>query len=194
MKHLNRQALSVLLLSALLMGSLGCQNDAIRDSRRSQAFAPSSSVLDEETDSQMMGESDKQTLAQDPAATTEEADELVASLPVAALPAAEWPMAAWPAVDALDPMGAGFDPYGAAPAVGPGPFVPITPVTAPLAFAQSPFFNDGSVPPWQANYIGSYGVLPTRYAAKGPFLYSFDVDDDLHKKPKRRRPFDRDDF
>ena len=58
--------------------------------------------------------------------------------------------------------------------------IPVSPVTTPLLFAQSPFNMDPSIPPWQANYVGSYGVLPTRYAARGPFLYSFTfrVDDD----------------
>ncbi len=34
------------------------------------------------------------------------------------------------------------------------------------------------VDPWLANYVGSYGLLPTRFQDKGPFLYSFDVEPD----------------
>lgn len=34
------------------------------------------------------------------------------------------------------------------------------------------------VPPWRANYIGSYAVLPTRFQDKGPDLYSFDISPD----------------
>lgn len=31
------------------------------------------------------------------------------------------------------------------------------------------------VAPWLANYVGSYGLLPTRFAKEGPALYSLDV-------------------
>ncbi|HXW53709.1 MAG TPA: hypothetical protein VEL47_06360 [Myxococcota bacterium] len=50
---------------------------------------------------------------------------------------------------------------------------PISPARAPLAYAQSPFFNDGSVPPYLAHLIGKYGELPSRVGFP-PFLYSPD--------------------
>jgi hypothetical protein len=60
------------------------------------------------------------------------------------------------------------------------PPIPIAPITTPWVFAQSPFdaFDDPFVDPVQANYVGSYGVLPTRFQDHGPFLYSFDVRED----------------
>jgi hypothetical protein len=57
-------------------------------------------------------------------------------------------------------------------------------------FARSIFDDTSDIPPWRANYVGSYGVLPTRYNDSGPFLYSFDrrVDfDDEHGRKRRRR-------
>ncbi len=45
----------------------------------------------------------------------------------------------------------------------------------PLLFYQDPFAGELQVAPWHANYVGSYGLLPTRYQDKGPSLYSFDV-------------------
>lgn len=53
-----------------------------------------------------------------------------------------------------------------------------TPLTDPLAFARSVFDDNSHVVPWLANYVGSYGVLPSRVQDKGPFLYSFDVSPD----------------
>src|SRR5690242_15006906 len=44
--------------------------------------------------------------------------------------------------------------------------MPIAPITTPWVFAQSPF-DDPIVDPWQANYVGSYGVLPTRFQDHG---------------------------
>lgn len=62
-----------------------------------------------------------------------------------------------------------------------------TPISDPAVYAQSPF-ADVDVPPWLKQYVGSYGVLPSRFQDKGPFLYSFDIapdadifrDDDSH--------------
>lgn len=54
------------------------------------------------------------------------------------------------------------------------PAAPIVPAPA-VADRPSYFGLDPSVPPWQANYVSSYGLLPTRFQDKGPFLYSFDV-------------------
>ncbi len=56
------------------------------------------------------------------------------------------------------------------------PVIPISPATTPWAFAQSPFFNDGSVPAHFAHLIGKYGLLPSRYGNSPPFLYSLDAD------------------
>ena len=44
-------------------------------------------------------------------------------------------------------------------------------------FAPADNFLDGAheVDPWLANYVGSYGLLPTRFAKEGPALYSLDV-------------------
>jgi hypothetical protein len=90
------------------------------------------------------------------------------------------------------------DPVVASPVILDGPIFleplpppwPIAPITAPMAFAAS-VFDDPIVDPWQANYVGSYGVLPSRFQDHGPFLYSFDLrkdanifqDDDLAWPP-----------
>lgn len=50
------------------------------------------------------------------------------------------------------------------------------PPTDPREFAKSIFDPTLRLTnPWQANYVGSYGLLPTRYQDKGPSLYSFEV-------------------
>lgn len=54
----------------------------------------------------------------------------------------------------------------------------ITPITAPMEFARSVFDNDLRVLPWHANYVGSYGILPTRVQDEGPFLYSYEISRD----------------
>lgn len=78
---------------------------------------------------------------------------------------------------------------GALPAVGVVPPVPVTPVIAtlppqlvpvPALPALSPpvaEFLAGvrDVPPWKANYVNSYGQLPSRVATGGPFLYSYTI-------------------
>lgn len=71
------------------------------------------------------------------------------------------------------------------------PFPPIaTPITAPWEFAKHPFDRTVNVDPALANYVGSYGVLPSRLGP-APFLYSLSVskgaafDDD--GGPHRRR-------
>lgn len=48
----------------------------------------------------------------------------------------------------------------------------------PMAYAQSIFDDNLVVEPWRANYVGSYGVMPTRQPDNGPFWYSFQVDPD----------------
>lgn len=50
--------------------------------------------------------------------------------------------------------------------------------TGPMAYAQSIFDDNLVVEPWRANYVGSYGVMPTRQPDNGPFWYSFQVDPD----------------
>jgi|SRR5580658_6297583 hypothetical protein len=49
-----------------------------------------------------------------------------------------------------------------------------------MRYARTVFDDNSDIPPWRANYVGSYGVLPSRYAAEGPYLYSVrkTVDDD----------------
>jgi hypothetical protein len=48
----------------------------------------------------------------------------------------------------------------------------------PWRFNRSVFDDNSDIAPWHANYIGSYGMLPTRFQDKGPFLYSFDISPD----------------
>lgn len=48
----------------------------------------------------------------------------------------------------------------------------------PRYFSMSIFDPNLDIDPWLANYVGSYGVLPTRFQDKGPFLYSFDISPD----------------
>lgn len=50
-----------------------------------------------------------------------------------------------------------------------------------------PEFLDGvdEVDPWLANYVGSYGVLPTRFASEGPFLYSLPVNPRAIPDPRK---------
>ena len=53
----------------------------------------------------------------------------------------------------------------------------VDPITVPkvdMRYARSIFDDTSDVEPWRANYVGSYGVLPTRFNSEGPFLYSFD--------------------
>lgn len=47
----------------------------------------------------------------------------------------------------------------------------------PMVYAQSIFNDNIDVPPWRANYVGSYGMLPSR-VNEPPFLYSFDISPD----------------
>lgn len=78
-----------------------------------------------------------------------------------------------------------------APILAPGLAPVLPPVLAPVPMPwvrPLSIFDDGiDVDPWLANYVGSYGVLPSRIQDDGPFLYSFDVspedvadDDDLN--------------
>lgn len=60
-----------------------------------------------------------------------------------------------------------------------------------MRYARSIFDDNSDIPPWRANYIGSYGVLPTRYQDEGPFLYSFDVSRDGRDRHKKRKKWDR---
>ncbi len=53
----------------------------------------------------------------------------------------------------------------------------VDPIAVPrvdMRYARSIFDDTSDVDPWRANYVGSYGVLPTRFNSEGPFLYSFD--------------------
>jgi hypothetical protein len=61
------------------------------------------------------------------------------------------------------------------PAVSLSPYGPVGSVTDPYLYARSVFDSDLAVPPWRANYVGSYGVMPGRYQNEGPLLYSLDV-------------------
>jgi len=54
----------------------------------------------------------------------------------------------------------------------------VSPISNPVAFIRNAFDDNSHVPPWKANYIGSYGLLPTRFQDKGPYLYSFDISED----------------
>lgn len=73
--------------------------------------------------------------------------------------------------------------------------VATSPLADPEEFARSVFDESVNVAPWHANYVGSYGILPARAQAEGPFLYSHDIsedadifhDDDLD-------PFDKSNF
>ncbi len=71
-------------------------------------------------------------------------------------------------------------------AVEPEP-TQVTDLTAPVApvppHAQNGFLAGvHDVHPMLANYVGSYGVLPTRIAKDGPFLYSLPVDPDGRRR------------
>lgn len=66
----------------------------------------------------------------------------------------------------------------AAPVAPRNPY--LEPATDPHLYFRSPFDPHDDVPPWRANYIGSYGELPTRFQDKGPFLYSFDISPDAN--------------
>lgn len=64
------------------------------------------------------------------------------------------------------------------PAAAIAPVAPIAPLSVPQdprAYYRDTFDEGPTVAPWHANYIGSYGLLPTRFQDKGPELYSFDV-------------------
>lgn len=71
----------------------------------------------------------------------------------------------------------------------------------PFKYARSIFDDTSDIEPWRANYVGSYGVLPTRFQDRGPFLYSFDIspdadifhDDDFGPLDFEERWFDDDD-
>lgn len=87
-------------------------------------------------------------------------------------------------------------------APGPSPIAPaVSPISDPGAFIRNAFDDNSHVPPWKANYIGSYGLLPTRFQDKGPYLYSFDIyddadifnDDDLAPRHSRGSRHDDDD-
>jgi hypothetical protein len=81
---------------------------------------------------------------------------------------------------------AGYTGFGA---LGAAPILPAMPVIATLPPQLVPVpdlpalsppvaeFLAGvrDVPPWKANYINSYGQLPSRVATGGPFLYSYTV-------------------
>lgn len=94
-----------------------------------------------------------------------------------------------PALQAgIDPGFGGVGAVGVVPAVGI-PAVPVTPVIATLPPQLVPVpalpalappvaeFLAGvrDVPPWKANYVNSYGQLPSRVGTGGPFLYSYTV-------------------
>lgn len=74
-------------------------------------------------------------------------------------------------------------------------------VDDPFKYARSIFDDTSDIEPWRANYVGSYGVLPTRFQDKGPFLYSFDIspdadifyDDDVGPMDFEERWYDDDD-
>jgi hypothetical protein len=52
--------------------------------------------------------------------------------------------------------------------------VPLAEEAIPSIYDGTVFGDIGGIMPWHANYINSYGMLPTRYS-KGPFFYSFKI-------------------
>lgn len=78
--------------------------------------------------------------------------------------------------------------------VSESPVVATADVAAPLSTPVKTYSPHEFLPgvhdvhPMLANYVGSYGVLPTRYAKDGPFLYSLPVN------PKPFRDHDSDDI
>lgn len=72
-----------------------------------------------------------------------------------------------------------MEPIPFAPPLDALPYPPIaTPLSAPQEFAKHPFDPSVNVEPALANYVGSYGVLPSRLGSP-PFLYSFEVPSDV---------------
>lgn len=72
-------------------------------------------------------------------------------------------------------------PVAAAPVVAPLEIPNMLPIEPGLydsgvdmRYARHPFADNSDIPPWRANYVGSYGVLPTRFNDEGPFMYSFE--------------------
>lgn len=63
----------------------------------------------------------------------------------------------------------------------------LAPVPAHPHANAHPAFLPGvhDVHPMQANYVSSYGVLPTRFAKDGPFLYSLPVNPKIHRDHHR---------
>jgi hypothetical protein len=55
--------------------------------------------------------------------------------------------------------------------------LPIESGVGPMVYAQSVFDDNIAIEPWRANYVGSYGVLPTRFG-RAPFVYSFGISSD----------------
>lgn len=104
---------------------------------------------------------DNQTVAADfaPGAPAIAAD---IGAPVAAVPAVPVPVVpAVPVVPTIAVLPPQLVPVPALPALSP-------PVAEFLAGVDN-------VPPWKANYINSYGQLPSRVGTGGPFLYSYTV-------------------